>query len=326
MNGYKQQHFRKIPTSITAKAKLLNGDFVVACVKKIPAAELSLYSHLGLSLGPDGLPRFDGMVLPPENAGRYSRWNLVGREIVRRDLPKVNKTFVFEVPNFGDWSKGTHDVYQIRKVYPRDFVPPKQLELSVSRLDNGAAGNPDFVFRFRVEEVLSPQSSDFERNLFFNLNLLQENAGAADVYPAGAVEADYVATITVAWDILPPGTRDVVLPKLLGKFAGSKETVQTKLIERYDFLRKFNPIAWVAGRSGFQRYFGALIREDLVVFENLDYGNAVYVMFENWKQLSQSSRLDLLKNQHGGFVRIVHRYGWERAMESVILTNLRDAA
>ena len=50
--------------------------------------------------------------------------------------------------------------------------------------------------------------------------------------------------------------------------------------------------------------------DDFVVFENLQYGNAIYVMYENWQAISQRSRVELLAGDPDSFERIVHRSGW----------------
>jgi hypothetical protein len=325
-----KKHYRRIPDTINAKLPLLGSSVAVAVVKRIPVSDLRAghYSHLGLSLSADDQPLFADHTLPSADTGRYSRWNLNGREIVRRDLPKVDKTFVFEVPNFGDWTKGTHDVYQTRKVYQRNIVEPKQLEISISLLGTEAGADPNFAMRFRVEEILATNASDFSTALFFNLNLLQENVGASDLYRADATDAEYTKTITLNWDILPPGTKDEVLPKLLAKAGGdTKDGLVQKLAERYDLLKQFSPIAWISGTSGFQRYFGAQFNDNLVVFENLDYGNAIYAMYENWQQLSQLTRVELLKVPNNGYARIVHRYGWQTQLASTITAALgRDGA
>jgi len=48
-----------------------------------------------------------------------------------------------------------------------------------------------------------------------------------------------------------------------------------------------------------------------VVFENVEYGNAAYAMFEQWETLSQRTRLELLAGPAEGFIRVVHRPGWQ---------------
>lgn len=315
-----QRNFRKTPDSIVKKVARIDGDqIIVAAVKKIAASELraGLYQHLEMSYGTDA-PIFPDRLMPHPMNGKFSMWNAQGREIIRRDLPMITKTFSVEAPNFGDWSYGSHDVSWDREVYQRDFVPPSETELSIALLRTEPGDDPKFVFRFRVEQILSKASPDFADELFSTVNLLQENVGAADVFRSEAEAAEYLKTISVRWEILPPGERTETLNRVLSKFRNPSDDLKQKLLARYALLEKLKPVAYISGTSGFQRYFGAQFKDDLVVFENLEYGNAIYVMFENWEELSKLSRMDLLRNRHNGFERIVHRSGWEQVLRDFI--------
>lgn len=315
-----QKNFRRTPEPIRKKVMNIDGNEVVAAaVKKISASELrsGLYQHLGMSLGPEG-PVFPEQMMPGPMNGKFSMWNAQGREVVRKDLPMVTKTFSVEAPNFGDWTKGTHEVEWDREVYQREFIPPAETELSIALLQTEVAEDPKYIFRFRIERMLAKNSGRFEEELFEAVNLLQENAGAVDVFKSEAELKDYLKTISVHWEILPPGERTETLNRVLSKLRNPSEELKQKLIARYALLEKLKPVAYISGTSGFQRYFGAQFRNDLVVFENLEYGNAIYVMFENWEALSKLSRTDLLRNRHAGFERIVHRAGWEETLKSMV--------
>ena len=61
-----------------------------------------------------------------------------------------------------------------------------------------------FVVKFSIEQTLSRRANDFETDLLYNLNLLQENVGAVDVFPSAASLADYTNTVQIDWDILLP--------------------------------------------------------------------------------------------------------------------------
>ena len=116
-----------------------------------------------------------------------------------------------------------------------------------------------------------------------------------------------------------PGERTENLARILSKFRAPSKELREKLQDRYTFLEKLKPVAYISGTSGFQRYFGAQFANDLVVFENLEYGNAIYVMFEDWERVSKRSRLDLLRDQDGAkFERVVHRFGWKDAVTEIV--------
>ena len=113
-----KQNLRKIPNWILMKLKdFKNNDIVVECVKKISKNDIEsdMYSHLSISIK-DNKPVFPNGIIPKEMTGKYSDWNINGREIVRYDLPKVNKTYSWDAPNWGDSSNGSHEVSMDREV------------------------------------------------------------------------------------------------------------------------------------------------------------------------------------------------------------------
>lgn len=64
-----------------------------------------------------------------------------------------------------------------------------------------------------------------------------------------------------------------------------------------------------------RRYFGAQFSDNLVVFENIEYGNAIYILFDNWAEISQMSRIDILQRKEKDFIRLPHRKNWERVLK-----------
>lgn len=323
-----KKNLRKVPNRILEKVGNLSQDkLVVACVLVVPGAAIrsGRFRHLDIRLDGDNVS-FSERLVPKSAVGKYSYWNLHGREIVRRDLPMVAKTYSVEVPNYGDWYNGSHEVLWTRDVYQRDFLPPKAVELSISLLKNESGKDSNFLFKFCVEEVLDRTAVDFSESLLWNLNLLQENVGNVDIFRRDADHTEYQQTISVYWEILPPGEGDETLEKILSKFRQPTEEVKQRLMARYRLLESLNPVAYISGTSGFQRYFGAKFQHDLIVFENLEYGNAIYVMFEDWEELSKLSRLELLKHHRPSFIRIIHRPGWEEVLKRLVRDRVRSAA
>jgi hypothetical protein len=316
-----KRRFLRVPERVSTRiARSTRDEFVVGCVKKIPVADLDagMYRHLRIQLGPT-CPEYPSMIVPPRTVGRTSQQNVDGLVIVRKDLPMTWKTYTFETPNWGDGSTyGYHDVDINRQVYRRDFVSPQEFALSITLMGEEPEPDRRFVFKFLVETSLNRKKADFEGDLLFALNLLQENVGAADVFPVDATADDYLRTVYVDWEILPPGERDQNIARILSGIRAPSEQDRAKLVDRYDFMAKLKPVTFIAGRSGFRRYFGAQFDERLVAFENLEYGNALYVMFDTWEKLSQRSRLELLSGERDGFVRIVHEKGWKDKLSTLI--------
>lgn len=316
-----KKNLRSIPRPILDKlTKLAVDDVVVACAKRLTPNDVPNYAHIGLRIE-NGRIVLPAPAVPPARMGKYSDTNVNGREVVRRDLPMVTKTFSMEAPDWNGY--GTHTVWHTRDVYVRDFIAPKELTLSVDLLKEAPDGSA-FTIKFAVDEVLSRAAPDFESELLYNLNILQENVGAVDVFASQATLAEYAVTIRLDWEILPVGNIDETLRLILnGKRPVSAQQTQV-MRQRLEAMSRLNPQNYIAGTSEFLRYFGAKFEDDFVAFENLNYGNALYVMYEDWERLCRLSRVDLLKGRRDGFERIPHTGDWAGKLRALLDEHRRD--
>lgn len=321
-----RKNVRVIPSPVRSRLGRLPDRYIVGGVLKVFAkAELESGAlvHLGVKLAANGLEA-PKAVVPPAKSGKYSDWNRNGREIVRKDLPVETHYHSVETPNWGDPYYGTHSVDLPYKKYPRDFVAPGLASILIECADPGP-DREQYGLTFQVDTVLDRQSETFEDDLLEVLNLLQENVGACGVQPSGVSLTEYLDTRSLAWEILPPGTREEVVTRILGGRTPSPQ-IRTRLEERYDLLVSLNPVRLIAGTSGFARYFGGQLADDLVVFENIEYGNAVYIMFGSWEILSQRSRTELLSGRFGSdFERVTHGTGWEDRVRDIVAERRRLA-
>lgn len=321
-----QKNFRRTPPEIQQKIKgFKSKNVVVGCAIKLSEKDVSdgLYEHLGIGLD-RGKLSFPDRVVPDASAGRYSDANANGHEVVRDDLPMTTKTYSFESPNYGDWSRGSHEVSWHRPVYQREFVPPAENEIRVELIGKeGSGANKGYVFRFTVDQPLPIGAKGFKNELFRLLNLLQESAGAADVFPSNAKLEDYLRTIFVNWEILPPGERESNIAKITASVRKADDETRKRIADRYDFFDKMRPEALIQGHGGFKRYFGAKFSDELVAFENMEYGNAVYIMRKDWKEASKRTKQELLASGRDGkdFFRVVHSKGWKGQVKDIVKKN-----
>jgi hypothetical protein len=329
-----RKNLNKIPEQVMATIAAIPGnEVVVATVLKVSQADLlrGRYRNLGLGFE-DGALVFEPSFVPNPAVGRYAKANTAGKTIVRKDLPKVYKTiYMGERPIFGDWSKGSFSLNQTRHIYQKQFKHPRYLAVSIELLDTTEeSGEKLFTVTVSVDEVLDKASTDFEERLLFNLNVLQEATYSADVssvsvFAANATVADYLKTLNVAWEIFPPGERDRDLERILSTYSRVTEETKRQIRERYDLLFSIKPTPEIIlGASGVRKYFGARFAPDLAVFENLEYGNALYVMYENWTELSKLSRTEVLNRPEKDYTRIEHKRGWENRLKQVVASKLGD--
>jgi hypothetical protein len=308
-----KQGILKVPPSVRAKLNDIDVELIlVAATKQVPFADIAggLYAHLGLTVENDSAIVGDP-VMPDESIGKWSRRNVEGWEIKRTDLPMITKTFVWETPNFGDGGRyGWHTHSQDREVYQRQIFEPRRLQVATEILNNNGAQTS--LVKFSVEHLLDRKHPNFESDLLFTLNLLQENTGACGVFASNATREDFVGTIALGWDIFPPGTADEVIASLRKSKGGMAPDIEANARSRTVLFNKLEPTAYLNGIGSFGSYFGALFADDLVVFENLQYGNALYILYADWQGVSKRSRLDLLQGTDENYDRIRHDEGWER--------------
>lgn len=260
-------------------------------------------------------------VVPPVENGRWSKYNVNGWVKVRRDLPKVQKTIGgWEVPNFGDWNRGSHIHYATREVFPRETWYAQQFPILI---DVQSAMGDNLTIGFRVDRVFDRRDLN-ERDLRLACSLLRENAGGhVSVVATELSVADWLTDQRVTWEILPKG--EATFATVVRRLSSNPSSLRVREAQgRYEAVDAMHPGAVIVGTGEFSRYFGFKFRDDLVVLENLDYGNALYVMYEDWDVLSQRSRIDLLADANANYDRVVHRAGWEDKLRAILTLKGHD--
>ena len=212
-----------------------------------------------------------------------------------------------ERPIYGDWSNGSFSLWQKRMVYPVGEYGPTDYSIEINLL---RSADDSFIFKFALDCVLDRNNLNFDDDLIFCLNILQENTGSCGIDRSNKKLEEYVATTLVDWEIFPPGSVDRFLAKVKAGL-GKADSEGNKVIEeRVAEFRRLSPVQYILGKGGFNRYVGAVLPHDIVVFENVRYGNALYVLYENWEDVSQRSRADLLRGTSADYERIPHVGGW----------------
>ena len=317
-----KRNLNQIPAALKTKlAAQPRAEFVAGIVKAIPMAALEgrTFAHLGIGIVNGELSHLP-RVLPPVAMGRYSAKNQEGWVVVHRDLPMITETFYFEVPNYGDWSNGSHTISQDREVYQKDYIDPPNCEFLIELLHKGET---EAVFKIVVDMFLDRNADSFDTQLLFALNLLQENLGGADALPASAKADQLLSTLGLEWQIFPPGTADDVVRRAIAGMRRPNADQQERVRERVAMFNGLQPKHFLHGQGGLSSYVGALFADDLVVFENVRYGNALYVLFADWTEVSKRSRIELLRAHDVKFERFVHSPGWQERFEKYIRAEKR---
>jgi hypothetical protein len=258
-----------------------------------------------------------GETLLPGPRGKVSTYNAEGGYIVHRDQP-METAYRQQAWSWYEFRGRYNRVLRSRiveipyKRYPRTFVPPPGIELTIA---NDAAGN------LIVSTLPLAHTSENEQALLHRVNLMRELFGEAEVFTQDLDPILGVAVRRVNWEVLPPGQmpwsrlRERLQPVLarMGERSGPVAEQRLQVL-----TEEHRPDFAAVGRAGFSGYlvFG-FEDKGLYVFESLQYGNATYVFAGDWEGLSQMTKAQILA---GGLHkhRLVHREGWRAQMRGIL--------
>lgn len=313
----KNIHFRRIPDYIEQELRRTNSQHViVAAIFNTSKADISrnVFRRLGITLNDDTVQMPD-TIAPYCFEGLYALRNRNGIVWVLKSLPKVTKTYSWETPNFGDPDKGYHTTYMDRDVYQRRFEPPRDWDINLSVVSEST---DRIRFKATINTVLDKQSPDFRNDLFFAVNLLQEQFRDCHVFDAHLSDEELARITTVGWEIFPPGTLNNVIRTVTSRIRNLSDSRKQNIQQRTQALDRLRPSEYIVGQGMNSRYFGAKFGDNIVAFENVEYGNALYILFDNWQEISRMSRIDILKRHERDYIRIIHKEGWEEKLRGAI--------
>jgi len=262
------------------------------------------------ALGFDDAPT-DGESLIPSPVGPFSTFNANGREIVRRDLPKVSQSrMVWSTWN--DWHGNPHSGMQIRsqQVYQRELVPPPEEYLTVMQGESGPV----------VASRSLDKSVDDDEKIVHVINLLLELFGDLEITSVDLKSARSLVVKRLNWRVLPPGEFPFERAKKeLAEFLDRvEEKVRPVVQSRIRSVTQYKPDFVAVGVGGFREYvvFG-FQSKNIYVLESPTLGNATYVFKNNWAEVSALSKKEILDGAlHEA--RLVHNHRWTGALRQAI--------
>ena len=312
--------YASVPEHIVEEIQSLNGaDFRIGVSKaaSMESIEAGKYKDLGVTTV-DGEVEATSPLLPGK-PGRWATWNLEGRDIPRPDWPRRPRSWSMTTPNFGD---GARYGYSTR-VRTRMITAMQTLHGKAFSFDVSATKRPDgkILLNFMLEPVFPSTIHLESSDLLMAVSLTREVVGVPRVFAANSGSNSWQDKQDFDWEFLPvdhDGKPTLDYDKVadtLGIPQGS--AIRDTFKERYSTIRGMDPKAIRYGNTGFSRYV-AFEFDKAVVLENYSYGNAAYVMYEDWQELSQRTRLDLLSDPSAKFERVIHTGDWKDKLQDAI--------
>lgn len=272
------------------------------------------------ALGRAGFPTIveNGTTILPASMGPISRFNAEGKAIPHKDQPMETAYRTVEW-HWTEW----HGPYRVEQTdfrdvpyerYPRTFVPPPSVELTIATDSDG-----NRIVRTPVMHDWKSHKAD----VLHAANLLLELFGECEFYDTDLRRLVEVPIKRLNWRILPPGQRPwaslrkEIKPIVDELPKGNRPVVQYRL----ETINKYKPDFAAIGEAGFRGYIIlGFSGRNLYVLESLFYGNATYVFGERWEELSKKTKAEILA-QGLQSDRFIHRSGWKDNIRQLLVSS-----
>ncbi|MBN2694340.1 hypothetical protein JXR93_06725 [bacterium] len=316
---------KRIPSKIINKLKTIKTpSIVVGSVKNLTKKDIleTKLHYMNFCIKGDKLTIDQNILIPAEEFGTVSNENVNGKEIIHKDKPKIRKNICYgSRPKFGDSSKGFFTLWQTKEIYQKSFIQPKGLSIKIEIQDYDKTQESWRVL-FIIDTPFAINSITFEDDLLFALSLLNETLNEFDIFPSNITSEEIALTRLVNWEIFPSEKRDIkflINQKLLTLNSNKNK----KILERVDYIKELKPKQFIFGEGLNDYYYGALFHDNLIVFENIKYGNATYILYEDWEKLSKLSKTEIL-NSDNNFDRVIHSNNWKQMLKDILRKRLQE--
>ena len=264
----------------------------------------------------------NGDTVLPTATGPITRFNADGKWQVHRDRPKEQRYVRTVYWTRRQWAgRGAteehsdfRDIY--RACYPRTPVAPPSLELT-------------YVEHKEDRLLIAPPIRNTPENLEsirHAINLLLELFGECELVQTDLSRFADISVKRLHWRMLPPGAHpwERLHEHLKDVLKRSSENTQTVIFDRQQTILSLEPDEQYIGLGGFADYIAYVFKSrGFVVMESIRKGNAIYVFGDDWRQLSQLTKAEIL-SEHHHIARIVHTKGWKGRLARLL--DHRDAA
>jgi hypothetical protein len=241
-------------------------------------------------------------MLPPI-VGSVSKFNAEGKDIPDKTKKKITK-YHDRFWTRQQWAgrgktKETSGIVSIPyKTWQKDNIQAPSVEITISKKEDGLI--------YVTTPVVSSDNQEISKH---TINLMLELFGYCDLLSEDGAPV-VTTTRTLNWQILPPGERPWnEQKKLLAPLFNQIKSNQIRPVidERLEDINNLKPDFTALGSHGYQGYvvFG-FKKKNIYVLESAIYGNAIYILNDDWKELSQRPKADILNS--GRYVaRITHK-------------------
>lgn len=260
-------------------------------------------------------PYQKGQSILPASLGPVSNYNAEGKIIKHKDSPM--ETAYRQIDwHWTEWH-GPYRVEQSKivdvpyKRYPRSFLPPPSIELTLSQ-------NEDKTLLLTAQTL--DKTEENKELLKHVVNLFLEYFEECQFFTENLELIIKTSLRRLNWVVLPQGEmpwerfKKEVDPIVKSAPKGNQQI----LYYRLKTVNALKPDFRAIGSGGFHGYIvHGFTKNKLFVLESMYYGNATYVLGETWEEISKKTKAEIL-NEKLQKARVIHRVGWRKKIEEII--------
>jgi hypothetical protein len=210
-----------------------------------------------------------------------------------------------------NWQGDLQTVLIPYRRYPREPIKAPNIELLIR---NGADNNPLLASPLLTKNVQNMGSIKHIINLFLEI------FGECEILQENLMPAFNVQVTRLNWDIFPQGNYPWVLlaPRIQGLINAANNQKKAVIQRRIERISRHVPNFVAVGKAGFHGYtvFG-FENKNFFILESIYTGNATYVLGQNWLQISQLTKEQILTNNLQE-LRILHTQGWDVQIDNLL--------
>lgn len=255
-----------------------------------------------------------GDTLMPFGIGKISDFNANGKEIVRKDLPKENRT-ICSYRTWEDWHGNPHSGFQDRtiKAYPKQYIEAPSENLSAILIND----------RLHIATQETNISDENEKRNLHLMNLMLECFGEFEVFDIESGHSVGANIRRLQWEVLPVGEYPwSKAKKIVQERTKNLDDSKRMVIEhRIKTIAECKPDFLAVGKGGFTGYFVyGFESKKIFILESVHLNNATYIFDKNWEELSRMTKNQIINSEADiSYTRIIHDRSWERKVRRLIV-------
>ena len=266
--------------------------------------------------GLDCLKEVGDCILPSAHRAATRR-NIQGRLIIHKDQPKEYHSYTVlwsreQWCGRGMTESVTTPVTRTVMRYPRTLLQAEGIEISLIEDERGA--------RYFVTEMILHENSE---RWVTATNVMLEIFGQCQAVHSETLSSLVFATRKVNWKFLPQGRcswSEIRQPMEQVLQREGRAALRERARDRLASFNARGPNQIVVGQGGFNGYVAFCFPDyGFSILESIYFGNATYVLGEDWEILSQLSKTEII-SEDLALNRIIHDHFWEEAIERLFLT------